>query len=96
MAKVHLADPETGWHIFHCPGCGCSHSFWTNDPDKPRWSFNDDLEKPTVSPSHRVKSGNANGDTICHSFIRDGMIQYLNDCTHHLKGMTVKMVDWEN
>lgn len=28
---------------------------------------------------------------ICHSFVRDGLIQYLPDCTHHLAGQTVPL-----
>jgi hypothetical protein len=28
---------------------------------------------------------------ICHSFVRDGKIQYLNDCTHELAGQTVDL-----
>lgn len=28
---------------------------------------------------------------ICHSFIRDGQIQFLNDCTHALSGKTVEL-----
>lgn len=31
---------------------------------------------------------------ICHSFIKDGMIQFLDDCTHHLKGQTVPLEDF--
>lgn len=30
-------------------------------------------------------------ETVCHSFVRDGMIQFLNDCTHELKGQTVPL-----
>ncbi|MCK6648395.1 MAG: hypothetical protein L6Q66_01955 [Bacteroidia bacterium] len=26
---------------------------------------------------------------ICHSFIRNGYIEYLNDCTHKLAGQTI-------
>ena len=29
--------------------------------------------------------------TICHSFVRDGKIQFLNDCTHELAGQTVEL-----
>ena len=29
--------------------------------------------------------------TICHSFVTDGAIQFLDDCTHHLKGQTVPL-----
>jgi len=28
---------------------------------------------------------------ICHSFIRDGKIQFLGDCTHALAGQTVDL-----
>lgn len=31
--------------------------------------------------------------TVCHSFIIDGMIRYLNDCTHKLAGKTVQLTD---
>lgn len=31
---------------------------------------------------------------ICHSFVREGMIQFLGDCTHELKGQTVPLPDF--
>lgn len=31
--------------------------------------------------------------TICHTFVRDGRVEYLNDCTHHLAGQTVDLPD---
>jgi hypothetical protein len=34
-----------------------------------------------------------NQDTRCHSFVRDGKIQFLSDCTHKLAGQTVDMVE---
>lgn len=34
------------------------------------------------------------GCYICHSFIRDGKIQFLTDCTHALAGQTVDIPDW--
>lgn len=33
--------------------------------------------------------------TVCHSFVTDGKIQYLNDCTHELAGQTVELGDME-
>jgi hypothetical protein len=33
--------------------------------------------------------------TVCHSFVRDGKIQFLGDCTHALAGQTVDLPDWE-
>ncbi|PLP87600.1 ammonia monooxygenase [Pseudomonas sp. FFUP_PS_473] len=32
---------------------------------------------------------------VCHSFITEGRIQYLSDCTHHLGGQTVDLPNWE-
>jgi hypothetical protein len=29
--------------------------------------------------------------SVCHSFVRDGQIQFLGDCTHDLTGKTVRM-----
>ena len=34
-------------------------------------------------------------DDICHSFVTDGRIQFLGDCTHKLAGQTVDLPDWE-
>ena len=35
-------------------------------------------------------------DTICHSFIRDGFIEYLSDCTHSLAGKTVELKELQD
>jgi hypothetical protein len=32
----------------------------------------------------------------CHSFVPDGIIQFLNDCHHELRGKTVALPDWED
>ena len=31
---------------------------------------------------------------VCHSFVTDGRIQFLGDCTHGLVNQTVDMTDW--
>lgn len=33
-------------------------------------------------------------ETLCHSFITDGKIQFLMDCSHSLKGQTVDIPIW--
>jgi len=76
-----------------------------NEVTNAKWSFNGDKVKPTFNPSILVryvktpknpktdKTGRIEGckDMVCHSFIRDGQIQYLNDCTHKLAGKTVEL-----
>lgn len=32
----------------------------------------------------------------CHSFVTDGNIQFLSDCSHELAGQTVPLPDWES
>jgi hypothetical protein len=80
--------------MFDCPGCNYSHGIMVKKEgySGPTWDFNNDLNKPTVFPSinHTMMSG----DILlhrCHSFIRDGFIQFLDDCTHSLKGTTVEL-----
>jgi hypothetical protein len=34
------------------------------------------------------------GCSRCHSFVTDGMIQFLGDCTHALAGQTVPLPDY--
>lgn len=85
-----------------CPGCNQNHVIYTNPVlYNICWGFNGDCEKPTFSPSLLCLTGSfAKPDYIddpdipptrCHSFITDGRIQYLNDCTHNLKGQTLEL-----
>ena len=39
----------------------------------------------------------ADGDPIpyvCHSFVTNGRVQFLGDCTHNLAGQTVDLPEW--
>ena len=97
LVKAYPHDPEYDDMLkFFCPACQEYHvlsvgpkSFW-----KLRWTFNGDCNAPTVNPSLLVEKPRHNQrSSICHSFIRDGQIQYLTDCTHPLAGRTVPMTD---
>ena len=94
MAKIKTSENAKGERIykFICPACSCEHAF--NDG----WSFNHDYDKPTISPSFLQRGflGFKGEDPMygtCHSFIKDGMIQYLGDCTHEMKNKTVELPD---
>jgi len=92
MNKVRKYPNSETEYIFKCPGCNSEHSF------DQRWKFNKNLESPTLSPSYLIK-GYLGYDSetkqpiygICHSFIKEGKIQFLNDCTHNLRGKTVEL-----
>jgi len=90
-----------------CPAC--DDSVRINDG----WAWNGNLAKPTFTPSILITGGQwepghkfykpshhkvATGEkTICHSYLVDGVWQFLGDCTHDLAGQHVPMVpvpDW--
>lgn len=84
--KVLPIENDPGTYCFECPGCGCLHKINST------WAYNGNAGKPTLSPSVLVRSFDDVGTpTICHSFVKDGKIQYLNDCTHSLAGQTVEL-----
>lgn len=68
-----------------CEACGHFHIFYVNSfsPGGKLWIWNEKPESPSFMPSFYKKLGNSN---ICHFFVKNGQIEYLNDSTHHLKG----------
>ena len=76
-------------YVFHCPGCNHGHPI-----NVPRWTWNESLDKPTFSPS--LLCNGFDPKSRCHSFIKNGMVQFLNDCWHTLAGQTVEIPDWED
>lgn len=55
------------------------------------WSWNGDTEKPTIKPSILSNSGT----NRCHTWINDGKVIFLDDCSHELKGQTLDLLDIE-
>jgi len=78
----------------------------------PCWTWNGDVDKPTLKPSiltrgrreltdeevGRIMKGESLDipDDVCHSFVTDGQIRFLSDCTHEHAGKTMDLleVDW--
>lgn len=100
LSKI-LRDTEGGGIMFKCPACKEAHRVVVNTTE---WHWNGNAEKPTITPSILVRS-EANPDAVeafkewrterrCHSFVTDGKIQFLSDCTHELAGQTVDIPDW--
>jgi hypothetical protein len=99
MSKLRQRN-EDGWYHyeFNCPGCQFKHGFYVKHEGYvgPEWDFNKDIENPTVSPSISMQTTREGKPYICHSFIRDGKIQFLPDCTHSLAGQTVELPEIES
>lgn len=83
--------------MFWCPGCDAAHAVHIGSRPGPRWSYNGNPNKPTFTPSILVNPGGETpGIPVCHSFVTDGRIQFLSDCTHHLAGQAVDIPPWES
>jgi hypothetical protein len=77
--------------FFWCPACDKYHSVNVNHPNG--WGWNGSLNQPTITPSILVTGGYP--DMRCQSFVTDGKIQYLSDCSHGMAGQTVELPDTE-
>ena len=93
MAKVVAVSNQEHKFLFHCPGCKRVHGFYSGRIQEPNWQFDGNLDKPTIYPSILVNKDDPN--TRCHSFVSNGMIQFLADCWHDLKNQTVALPDFD-
>lgn len=81
---------------FVCPGCqedgGTGlHILPINSSTKsPSWDFDGNTEAPTLSPSILTRGG---ASRVCHSFLKNGVFEFLGDCTHSLAGQHVPIPD---
>jgi hypothetical protein len=103
---MKLKQTNDNRYLFYCEGCQMLHG--VNNT----WTFNNDFQKPTFSPSILVRGTQPITDEehelimigkyieprrfVCHSFVTDGRIQYLNDCSHKLAGQTIELKEVED
>lgn len=59
----------------------------------PCWTWNGDVENPTLTPSIRTRADYGKGMVVCHSFVNDGFIQFLTDSTHEYSGQTIALLE---
>lgn len=59
------------------------------------WTWNGSVEKPTLKPSILTKGHSNSGEHTCHSWVNEGKVQFLDDCTHEFVGQTVPLLDVE-
>lgn len=101
--KLRTARGRDTKSLMHwCPGCNEAHSIRI-EGGPPVWTFDGDYEKPTFAPSILCfTTYDDEGDplpggqrrTLCHYFIRSGMIEFCGDSPHALAGKTVELPDW--
>ena len=82
--------------FFWCPGCDAAHMVDS------KWVVTAKDGLLTISPSILVRLEFTDEtkalydvqDEVCHSFVGDSRIQFLDDCTHELAGQTVDLPPW--
>ena len=95
-----LRDSIGNGLMFWCPGCNKPHRIQHGSGEGPRWGWNGDVNKPTFTPSVLVTYDGIDAGkdgappSVCHSFVNDGRIQFLGDCTHALANQTVDLPRW--
>lgn len=82
--------------LFVCPGCmeimGSNglHFLTVNSPHiKPSWEYDGNVNEPTLSPS--ILTYGRTKDIRCHSFLRKGVFEFLNDSTHSMAGQQIEL-----
>lgn len=95
--KLGKVKDQPGFYTFYCKACKHHHAVWTQEyqQNHPFWHWNGSMESPTFWDSLKIVSQNKGVETICHFFIENGHIRYLNDCTHDLHNQIVEMEDIE-
>lgn len=106
ISKSRVEKHESATHVvYFCPGCEEIHSVVDrSEPhdDGPSWDVSiSEGGALTISPSVKVTwqyGAKDRAPKVCHSFVKNGQIQFLNDSFHKLSGKTVPMVDhdWSN
>ena len=97
-AKIQQREELLG---FKCPGCKTTHYVQHGSDIGPNWGWNGCVDAPTFTPSVLVTYNGADAGkdgappAVCHSFVTDGRIQFLGDCTHALAGQTVDLPDFD-
>lgn len=90
--KETVLDGQHYSWVFWCHGCHDRHQIRG-------WEWNGNKELPTFSPSILVRYYNGQDvSEVCHSYVTDGKIKYLDDCTHKMAGQTIGLPDfseWE-
>ena len=74
--------------VHWCPACDVFHPLFINTPSPTgyMWIWDGNKEFPTFTPSIRVNN-------YCHYNIKKGMLEFLPDSLHLLRGQTVSMPD---
>ena len=89
---LRAADGAIG---HYCPACFELHILHVTKPSPStgaQWEWDGNVIEPTFSPSVEITKANGKKTVFrCHYTLQDGEIKYQEDCTHQLKGVSMKL-----
>lgn len=88
MNKIYQPNIEFDYLMFMCPACDSPHAF-----SKEGWGFNGDFENPTAC-EHSLGVGETARGNWCHSYMRNGKLEFCSDSQHSLAGQTVEIPEY--
>lgn len=94
LARLDAADFYDYPVLCHwCPACEELHALSCEKapPNGQLFVWDGEINFPTFWPAMRIQIGpftrrDRKPDWVCHYFLRQGILTYLNDCTHPLVG----------
>jgi hypothetical protein len=105
-SKLRNSADSTGRKglTYWCQGCESLHQIWYEGGVPGRnWGWDGNVDAPTFTPSVLVTyPANPDADEDfkewrterrCHTFITNGQVQFLGDCTQALAGQTLPLPD---
>ena len=105
MSTPELAKVVGSLLFTWCPGCRWAH-YYSLRGTAPMWEWNGSLISPTLTPSYLTRRNHsplADDENpvgreafCCHSFLTDGIFQFLGDCTHQFAGQAVPVPEWRD
>ncbi len=85
QVSKHLRNIDGGYSHW-CPGCSKMHAINTDRADRPCWTFNGDLERPSFSPSVNITGKQTVKDAEgkwTGEWVRDAAGNALDMCCHY-------------
>jgi hypothetical protein len=82
LIKIYPQPNGKEFHVFWCPACKETHTFVVGG--KRDWVKKGSKKKPSYFPSLSYQN--------CHLVLRQGVIEYLLDSRHFLRGLQTLMV----
>lgn len=102
LRRIGPSDGYTAGGLAHwCPACEQIHAFALDGKNSSgaQWTWDGNVEAPTFAPSMHIRTNSPDDpryqpqacSSVCHYFLRAGIIEYLGDCTHAMKGQKVPL-----